>query len=319
MPIYYDKARKRWRYEFDRIVGGRRQRTTKLLPTTWSRKDAEAYVHEQDGKLYAVATGAVKPRRLISESVGLYLKQHAPMLKSGDIIRRELAACADAYMGRHVDELAEVARAYAADQAEALQPATIKNRMAYLRAACRWAWKHHGIGDHDPAERMTLPRVRNERHVYIDRGDMLRIARIMTNYEARAAALVAFYSGMRLGEVLRAEATERGWLLEDTKNGERRLVPIHPKVAHLARRWPPSCSPRTAHKRFTAAAKSLGFDNLRFHDLRHSAASEMVNAGVDLYAVGAVLGHKAPASTKRYAHLANDTLSKALGKIGRKS
>lgn len=319
MPIYYDKARKRWRYEFDRHVGGSRQRATKLLPKAWTRQEAQAYAQEHDAKLYAVATGAVKPRRLISESVGLYLAQHAPSLKSEDIIARELAACADAYLGRHIDELAEVARAYATEQAGSLQPATIKNRMAYLRAACRWAWKHHGVGEHDPAERMTLPRVRNERHVYIDRADMIRIARTMTNREARAVALVAFYSGMRLGEVLRAIPVDRGWLLEDTKNGERRLVPIHPKVAHLARRWPPACSSRTAHKRFTTAAKALGFDDLHFHDLRHSAASEMVNAGVDLYSVGAVLGHKAPASTKRYAHLANDTLAKALGKIGRKT
>jgi integrase len=318
MPVYYDKARKRWRYEFDRLVGGRRQRATKLLPATWSRQEAEGYAREQDSKLYAVATGATKPRRLISEAVGLYLTQHATMLKSGDIIRRELANCVDAYMGRHIDELAEVARAYAAEQAGTLQPATIKNRMAYLRAACRWAWKHHGIGEHDPAERMTLPRVRNERHVYVGRADMLRIARAITNREARAVALVAFYSGMRLGEILRAVPVERGWLLEDTKNGERRLVPIHPKVAYLARRWPPTCSPRTAHKRLTAAAQAMGFPDLRFHDLRHSAASEMVNAGVDLYSVGAVLGHKAAASTKRYAHLANDTLAKALGKIGSK-
>lgn len=318
MPIYFDKARKRWRYEFDRFLGGRRQRVTKLLPATWSRQEAQAYAHEQDAKLYAIATGAVKPRRLISEAVGLYLTQHAPTLKSGDIVRRELANCLDAYVGRHVDELADVARAYADEQAGVLQPATIKNRLAYLRAACRWAWKHHGIGDHDPAERMTLPRVRNERHRYIDRAEMLTIARAMTNRDARAVALVAFYSGMRLGEVLRAEPTDRGWLLEDTKNGDRRLVPIHPKVAHLARRWPPVCSSRTAHKRFTAAARLVGFPDLRFHDLRHSAASEMVNAGVDLYSVGAVLGHKAPASTKRYAHLANDTLARALGKIGRK-
>jgi site-specific recombinase XerD len=55
---------------------------------------------------------------------------------------------------------------------------------------------------------------------------------------------------------------------------------------------------------------------LRFHDLRHSSASEMINAEVDLYTVGAVLGHKSPASTKRYAHLATDSLKVALEKIG---
>ncbi|KXJ63044.1 hypothetical protein AXY46_03230 [Achromobacter xylosoxidans] len=38
--------------------------------------------------------------------------------------------------------------------------------------------------------------------------------------------------------------------------------------------------------------------HLRFHDLRHSAASEMINVNkVDLYTTGAVLGHKSAAST----------------------
>ncbi|MNY47762.1 hypothetical protein D3C86_1830530 [compost metagenome] len=48
-------------------------------------------------------------------------------------------------------------------------------------------------------------------------------------------------------------------------------------------------------------------------------ASEMINAKVDLYTVGAVLGHKSAASTKRYAHLATDAMKTALGQIGKKS
>ncbi len=318
MPVYYDTARRRWRYEFDRYVEGRRQRTTKLLPKPWTRREADAYAAEQDARLYAIATGAIKPKRLISEAIHLYLIEHAPGLKSAPIIERELVACADAYMGCTIDQLPDVAREYATRQSGLLQPATIRNRLAYIRAACRWAWKHHGIADHDPAERMVMPKVRNERHAYIDRAAMLRIARAMTNRAARAVALVAFYSGMRLGEVLRAAPTDRGWLIEDTKNGDRRLVPIHPRVAHLSTNWPPACSARTAHKRFTAAAQAMGFDDLRFHDLRHSAASEMINAGVDLYTVGAVLGHRAAASTKRYSHLTTDTLAKALWSIGKR-
>ncbi len=38
----------------------------------------------------------------------------------------------------------------------------------------------------------------------------------------------------------------------------------------------------------------------------------MVNSGVDLFAVGKVLGHANYQSTQRYAHLANDTLLKAV-------
>lgn len=44
----------------------------------------------------------------------------------------------------------------------------------------------------------------------------------------------------------------------------------------------------------------------------------MINQGIDLYTVGAVLGHKSAVSTKRYAHLAQDTLREAIGRIGKK-
>ena len=46
---------------------------------------------------------------------------------------------------------------------------------------------------------------------------------------------------------------------------------------------------------------------------------ELINAGVDLFTVGRVLGHKDPRSTQRYSHLAIDTLTAAVGKIGRKN
>lgn len=57
---------------------------------------------------------------------------------------------------------------------------------------------------------------------------------------------------------------------------------------------------------------AAGLPDLRIHDLRHSAASFMVNSGVDLFAVGKVLGHANVASTARYSHLANDTLLAAV-------
>ncbi|MCG1054099.1 tyrosine-type recombinase/integrase [Mycetohabitans sp. B5] len=57
-------------------------------------------------------------------------------------------------------------------------------------------------------------------------------------------------------------------------------------------------------------------DWLHFHDLRHSAASQMINQRVDLYTVGAVLGHKSHASTQRYAHLATESLRDAITRIG---
>ena len=254
---------------------------------------------------------------MISEAVRLYLSQHAQDLKNIDKLERDLSLVEPYIRGKKMSELADVARDYAADHTS-LAPATVRNRLAYLRAACRWAWKHHKLGDHDPAERMSMPAVRNERHSYLTRAEVLRLCRHTSHWWARAVILVAFYSGMRLGEILRAVPTERGWLLTDTKNGERRMVPIHPKTLHYSRQWPPAASARAIQARFSEGAKATGLVGVRFHDLRHSAASAMIEADVSLYTVGTVLGHKSPISTKRYAHLSTTTLEVAVSTIGRR-
>lgn len=314
MPIYYDRARKRWRYEFSRLIGGQRRRTTKLLPASWTRTEAEAYAHQQDKQLYLVATGAVKVQPLISEAVGLYLTERAPNLKNRAKLERDLALILPWFEGKRMNELASVCTSYAADAS--LNPATVRVRLAYLRAACRWAWKFKSLGEHDPAERVSLPSPRNERHVYVSRAELLPILKRMKNYGARAVCLVAFYSGMRLAEILRAEPTDHGWSLRDTKNGEPRIIPIHPKTAHLAQFWPIGVAYSTVQHAFKAAAVAAGYDDLRVHDLRHSSASAMVNAGVDTFTVGAILGHRSSQSTKRYTHRNVNTLATAIRKIG---
>jgi len=132
------------------------------------------------------------------------------------------------------------------------------------------------------------------------------------------AIRMGFYSGMRLGELLRAEVVGTAWVLRDTKNGDPRIVPIHPKVAVCARKFKklPRITVQTA---WTRARNKAGLEHFHFHDLRHSTASAMINEGIDLYTVGAVLGHKDARSTKRYAHLATDALTDAIATIGQKN
>jgi site-specific recombinase XerC len=66
-------------------------------------------------------------------------------------------------------------------------------------------------------------------------------------------------------------------------------------------------------------AQEACLDHVHFHDLRHSAASELIKAQVDLYTVGRVLGYKHPRSTQRYAHLPIDALAAAVGRMGRRA
>jgi integrase len=122
---------------------------------------------------------------------------------------------------------------------------------------------------------------------------------------------------MRASEILRAEVIGTAFVLRDTKNGDPRIVPIHPRLATCLTFDKPSYFQMNYH--FCKARKAVGMTWLKFHDLRHSAASAMANAGVDQFTVGAVLGHKSAASTKRYSHLFTDRLSAAIGKIGKRA
>jgi integrase len=57
--------------------------------------------------------------------------------------------------------------------------------------------------------------------------------------------------------------------------------------------------------------RQAGIDQARVHDLRHTYASILVSSGLSLPIVGALLGHSNPATTNRYAHLADDPLREA--------
>jgi integrase len=314
MSIRWDERNKRWRFEFDRYVEGRRHRLSKLLPKGWGKSQADAYDLKETNRLYELATGLKKREPLIDEAVIHYLedKKH---LKSHKPATEHLAAIAWAYAGRPISDLAAVAASVKNQSHQA--PATVRNRLALLKAACRWAWKKHGLTDHDPTIRMQLPQVRNERKVYASRRDMLRICRACSNWDAQIAIRVAFYTGMRLGELYRCRTIGDLIVLDESKNGDTRAIPAHPRIKLLLPHLPLTGRKHTVQVAFIRARERVGLGHVRFHDLRHSAASEMVNAGVPLFDVGQILGHRDPRSTKRYSHLTAKRLQEAVNKIGR--
>lgn len=322
MSIYRDKGTGRWRFEFDHWIGGERLRKRRLLPAGWTRSQAEAYARKEGAALYAIAEGIAKPRRTVDEAVAGYVRDRAPQLKHGANVEREIETMRDWWTGRPIEDLPDIAAEYAEDQDGALRPATIKNRISYLRAACRWAWKRHKLCEHDPGARVVVPTVRNARDVHLDRGQMLRLARACANRPARAMIRLAWYSGMRLSEIeaQRPDLAAGVLVLGDTKNGSPRRVPLHPRAAGCVRLLAREGTPTryVFGYWFRKARAAVKMQHLHAHDLRHSAASELIRVGVDLYTVGAVLGHKSAASTKRYAHLAVEQLAAAVGKMGRR-
>jgi integrase len=63
--------------------------------------------------------------------------------------------------------------------------------------------------------------------------------------------------------------------------------------------------------------KKSGILNFRFHDLRHTFASQLVMSGVDINTVRELLGHKDIRMTIRYSHLSQDYKRHAVGILER--
>lgn len=154
--------------------------------------------------------------------------------------------------------------------------------------------------------------------------------------------IVATWTGLRRGELhalqvrqldfdrrmIRVDATWSEHLqarLNQTKNGEVGWVPMADAVYHelinrkLAQGTEtPVFDPtlfRDAYWRLRRRAKECGVKEIRFHDLRHTAASIWVMAGKPLYTVQKLMRHKSIVMTERYAHLSPEYL-KGAAEIG---
>jgi integrase len=130
---------------------------------------------------------------------------------------------------------------------------------------------------------------------------------------------------MRLGEQFSLTwpdvDLERGFIqLLMTKSGRPRTIPLNADASaalrelHRRRRSDRVCGghPRSWFTRCLAAASVSAF---RWHDLRHTFASRLVMAGVDLATVQELMGHQTVSMTLRYAHLSDDHKAAAVAKL----
>ncbi len=133
-------------------------------------------------------------------------------------------------------------------------------------------------------------------------------------------------TGARKREVLDArwedfDLEHRRWRIPITKAGKPRHVPLSDGVLRLLGQIPRTddcpfvfANPTTGKpyvsvfSSWNTARKKVGLRDVRMHDLRHSFASFLVNAGRSLYEVQRILGHTQIKTTQRYAHLSQDTL-----------
>ena len=66
---------------------------------------------------------------------------------------------------------------------------------------------------------------------------------------------------------------------------------------------------------WTALCKRAKIQDVRFHDLRHTFTTRMLEAGVDIRSIMAITGHKDPSMFKRYSHPSESHLKAAVEKL----
>ncbi|MFZ0338257.1 MAG: site-specific integrase, partial [Terracidiphilus sp.] len=112
--------------------------------------------------------------------------------------------------------------------------------------------------------------------------------------------------------------------LTETKNGSLRVLALNGLAAQVLKSLPEGAAGELVFPEVNAAHlsvytrrvfASVGIEDASFHSLRHTAASWLVMEGVDLYAVGRILGHKTPRMTQRYAHLSPGFMASAVNKL----
>jgi integrase len=133
---------------------------------------------------------------------------------------------------------------------------------------------------------------------------------------------LALHTGLRLGEQYGLtwdciDFERRTLTITLSKNGELRHVPLNDEALAALRAARKCCNDQpfvflnrygqrlvSPREWFNPAVKGAGLKNFTWHCLRHTFASRLIMAGVDLRTVQELMGHKTIQMTVRYAHLA---------------
>jgi len=92
-----------------------------------------------------------------------------------------------------------------------------------------------------------------------------------------------------------------------------RITALSGYVFHTRKGTP--ISPWNLSREWRKALKKAGITNFRFHDLRHTAGTRLVQAGADLYSVATILDHTQLSTTQRYAKHNPDSVRKHIEKL----
>ncbi len=200
-----------------------------------------------------------------------------------------------------------------------ITPTTVNRQLTCLKSMFNKAIAWGRFFSPNPVKGIKLFKENNARLRFLEKEEITKLI-ANSNPPIKAIIIVAVNTGMRKGEIMglkwRDIDFKRGIIhLYNTKNGEKRQLPMNETVINAligVRKHPESeliFTKSTGEsygdfkKSFFTACNNSGIKNFRFHDLRHTFASQLVMNGIDLNTVRELLGHKTIQMTLRYSHL----------------
>ncbi len=219
------------------------------------------------------------------------------------------------------DITAEDVEDYILERAEQAQPNTVYleyslGRRMFNVALKKWKWVlSNPFSDVSFSELLTVDNARDRWLTVEEEAALIEHA---TPDYLKDIITFALHTGCRRGEILsmswsdhvdvkrklvQLRATKKGMKIKTIPMSEKLCAMLvrRSKVRHISGKVFPY-EVTAVKDAFERAIKKSGMTNFRFHDLRHTFATRLIQAGVDLYVVKNLLGHKSIKTTERYAH-----------------
>lgn len=223
---------------------------------------------------------------------------------------------------------------------EGAAPASIMKELGLLRRmfnVARKQWKWQIV---NPVSEIELPKVRNERVRYLDKEELQRLFYTLRQDQyswIRSLVIVSLFTGLRLTNTCQLKWSEVDLSnrsirkeADQMKNQDYLGIPLsevvfralfnlaqdkkHPTYV-FADQQGRIAYDRKVQRAFQKILKEAKIDNFHWHDLRHSFASTLSQAGVNLRDIAELLGHRDMRMTRRYAHLNLESLRNAVKKL----
>ena len=212
-------------------------------------------------------------------------------------------------------------------------PATVNREVACLKHMFNVAIRNsHATSN--PVISVKLLRENNVITRVLSKADEEKLLAAAQSPHIRAIIICALETGMRVGELLDLRGDQIDFrtgiiLVAHTKSGRSREIPVNQRLREtlkeLADRglgqrvfwWKDGEPLGSVKKGYKAALRRAGLEEKRnrFHDLRHTFATRLIDSGVDPFTVQELLGNASITTTQRYAHPNLESKRRAVARL----